>query len=428
MPLHRGNVSEVGPGEYPTAATLFSTYAPTIDAQQRGASCKEALDQGDASKAWRWRVCSDPGWGKPLVLRGYAKHENARAFDRFATDERMRSAYARRDDFSPPPVLKGVELGRRREDRRLVTREMPLPKFLDEYKKGVQPPQQQPPPSNRASSSKRSSAVSSSSSAEHFLYAVSPLPTPMALDVTLPSFLRCGGAHKKLYSLNLWMSSGGTESVVHTDSYDNLNCVYSGSKRFFLMDSVYYSIISDKRCGWYNAEQAAKDAGDDKLPDVERRLKHGYGTFSGNLNVSSIDLKRFPCWANLPYYEATINRGDCLFIPQHWIHHVASSEESGRSVATNLWWFRPERFDPSDCVDRHPSTGKRIYEKDEAVPMADCKVQNWIDFTAAKTEYKFDPASGKVLPKDDPRKQPACVPGRRGEVVEDDEDIEKEEL
>jgi len=41
------------------------------------------------------------------------------------------------------------------------------------------------------------------------------------------------------------MSSGGTSSVVHTDSVDNIICVYRGQKHFILVDT---SLYADKVC------------------------------------------------------------------------------------------------------------------------------------------------------------------------------------
>jgi len=41
----------------------------------------------------------------------------------------------------------------------------------------------------------------------------------------------------------MWMSSGGTSSVVHTDSSDNIICVFRGQKSFILVDP---SLHADK--------------------------------------------------------------------------------------------------------------------------------------------------------------------------------------
>ena len=81
------------------------------------------------------------------------------------------------------------------------------------------------------------------------------------------------------------------------------------------------------------------------------------------------------CSSDLPYTEATLRAGDCLFIPQHWVHHVASDGGAdGRSVAFNLWWRRPERYEPKDCLD-----GKAGGYGEAPVPASDCAFETWQD-------------------------------------------------
>ena len=38
----------------------------------------------------------------------------------------------------------------------------------------------------------------------------------------------------------MWFSSGGTKSVVHTDSVDNINCLFRGEKMFLFIDPAKY--------------------------------------------------------------------------------------------------------------------------------------------------------------------------------------------
>jgi len=44
----------------------------------------------------------------------------------------------------------------------------------------------------------------------------------------------------------MWMSSGGTSSVVHVDSVDNIICVYRGLKQFVLIDPA---LLADDQVG-----------------------------------------------------------------------------------------------------------------------------------------------------------------------------------
>ena len=38
----------------------------------------------------------------------------------------------------------------------------------------------------------------------------------------------------------MWISSGGTRSVVHTDAADNINCQYVGMKTYVIIDPEKY--------------------------------------------------------------------------------------------------------------------------------------------------------------------------------------------
>ena len=52
-------------------------------------------------------------------------------------------------------------------------------------------------------------------------YAVSPITKKMAKGLFLPPFARCGGGTSEKVKMNLWMSGGGTRSVLHSDPYDS---------------------------------------------------------------------------------------------------------------------------------------------------------------------------------------------------------------
>lgn len=50
--------------------------------------------------------------------------------------------------------------------------------------------------------------------------------------------LLCGGFTDTIQDTVLWFSNGGTKSVLHFDATDNINCLMSGSKEFFMVDKV----------------------------------------------------------------------------------------------------------------------------------------------------------------------------------------------
>ena len=51
-------------------------------------------------------------------------------------------------------------------------------------------------------------------------------------------------------------SSGGTRSVLHTDTYENLHCLVSGQKEFVLFDPKYSKDIGPEHedSGFYHID------------------------------------------------------------------------------------------------------------------------------------------------------------------------------
>lgn len=142
----------------------------------------------------------------------------------------------------------------------------------------------------------------------------------------------------------MWLSSGGTRSVLHRDPSHNINCLVEGNKHWVLMNASVAELV-------YNSH----DHG-------------GYGERS-LIDVDSVDLVRFPTLTQAMWWEADMQPGDCLYVPTGWFHHVKSG--AGRNLAVNIWFearFESAfRFDdtvqPSDCVAlNHPEIVFRTYQ------------------------------------------------------------------
>ena len=56
-------------------------------------------------------------------------------------------------------------------------------------------------------------------------YIVSELPTPMWHDFSVPPCLTCGTFADRLVEIDLWMSGGGSKSVLHKVKYKYATCV-----------------------------------------------------------------------------------------------------------------------------------------------------------------------------------------------------------
>ncbi|XP_021377379.1 tRNA wybutosine-synthesizing protein 5-like isoform X2 [Mizuhopecten yessoensis] len=141
------------------------------------------------------------------------------------------------------------------------------------------------------------------------IYMVNSVPQTICKDVVLPCPLQCQYlVEKGLVEALMWYSSGGTNSVVHTDSVDNINCLYRGKKEFILIDPSKYG---------------------DKVD-----LDHPEGSYSA-VDVDSVDYTAYPGLAEVEYIHVSMEAGDCLYIPYRWIHQVRSY---ANNLAVNIWW------------------------------------------------------------------------------------------
>eukprot|EP00058_Branchiostoma_floridae_P013155 XP_002598643.1 hypothetical protein BRAFLDRAFT_67040 [Branchiostoma floridae] len=95
------------------------------------------------------------------------------------------------------------------------------------------------------------------------MYLLDRLPKTMMEEVYLPPCLSCGGFTRHLHDFRLWMSSGGTKSTFHMDNMENIICMYSGRKDWFLVD---------REVGRYTLHHHT-DGTEDLAVDVERCLQ-----------------------------------------------------------------------------------------------------------------------------------------------------------
>lgn len=156
------------------------------------------------------------------------------------------------------------------------------------------------------------------------IYMVDEVPPHLKNDVPIAFPLQCPALQNFLTDNIMWMSSGGTKSVVHTDQVENINCLIRGRKDLVLIDPHKFK---------------------SHLP-----LDKNMGSFS-SLDVDAVDYNKFPSMANIDEYGlASMAPGDCLFIPYYWVHQVRSYD---RNIAVNLWWDHhlTKQLDPKVCQD-----------------------------------------------------------------------------
>eukprot|EP00794_Sanderia_malayensis_P012073 gene12073-13317_t len=163
------------------------------------------------------------------------------------------------------------------------------------------------------------------------LYVVTMLPKAMMHEVQAVNTVLCGTFKNFTHESNFWMSNGGTRSVIHYDADHNLHCMIAGRKDLIMVRNT------PQNRKWLYMSKKPVTAGSGFSP----------------LSPDRIDLKKYPNYAKVPWYHATIYPGDCVYIPAISIHQVRAY---GRSLSVTTL-FTEEiihdklKFSSEDCTD-----------------------------------------------------------------------------
>jgi len=149
------------------------------------------------------------------------------------------------------------------------------------------------------------------------VYMVSDLTIPMYEEWAVPRFMLCGGYDEHIAMTYFWFSSGGTKSILHKDTAENLHCLVSGFKKFVLIKPYFADLISPEfeEIGHYNI-------------DVDKYVNFFFNFIDNHTNyylIKRVNMTAYPNLAKIPWYLATLKAGDCLFLPFSWVHYVSCS-------------------------------------------------------------------------------------------------------
>ena len=143
---------------------------------------------------------------------------------------------------------------------------------------------------------------------------------------TIIPAMACGPIRNQFIEANLWISNGDTNSKIHKDSNNQMNCLYVGHKEWSLFAPEHGPnlYLVNERPG---IDQTYDTAGFSRIP------------------TRNVDFKAWPKFKKVPFMKAKVNPGDCLYVPGTYIHHVYSSGErniqvsmlfSARGIPTSL--------------------------------------------------------------------------------------------
>uniref|UniRef100_A0A2C9M1Y7 JmjC domain-containing protein n=1 Tax=Biomphalaria glabrata TaxID=6526 RepID=A0A2C9M1Y7_BIOGL len=154
-------------------------------------------------------------------------------------------------------------------------------------------------------------------------YLSTVIPREMMQELPLPKCVRCGTIAERLISAQLWMSSGGTSSRIHSHEEHLVHCVLFGRRDFILIE------------GWHK-----------KHLEFEDDYPGSMGGHS-DINTEIINTFKLKTIGRVPWTWATLYPGDCIFVPAGYIHQVRSH---GRSISLTIEFATLKAFDDTGCT------------------------------------------------------------------------------
>lgn len=165
----------------------------------------------------------------------------------------------------------------------------------------------------------------------HDMYLIHDVLNSLKPDYLIPTVLDCPAITPTLTRSLMHMSSGGTKSVLHHEHYDDIHCVLDGSKTFLLVDPAK------------NKDHLFIDSDD---PETGEYI---------SVDVDSVDAVKYPGMPKVEFLEATVNKGDCIYLPAVWLQ--ADRTSSARHLGVSIWWQRDGDSDAKvkDCPAAAPA-------------------------------------------------------------------------
>ncbi|KAL4716497.1 hypothetical protein ACJJTC_015925 [Scirpophaga incertulas] len=145
-------------------------------------------------------------------------------------------------------------------------------------------------------------------------------------------------------AVNFWMGDERAVTSMHKDPYENIYCVIDGYKDFILIPPTDLPFVPYKK---YPRAEFKLCEGDWDIVEVDQKLDVCEELELDEVVVTSMDLpwicidplqpdyNMYPDFKKVHKYHVRINKGDCLYLPSLWFHHVRQSHSC---IAVNYWY------------------------------------------------------------------------------------------
>nr|XP_053618256.1 uncharacterized protein LOC128679824 [Plodia interpunctella] len=145
--------------------------------------------------------------------------------------------------------------------------------------------------------------------------------------------------NKKPDAVNFWMGDERAVTSMHKDPYENIYCVIDGHKDFILIPPTDLPYVPYKR--YPQAEFRIIDTQWHIIPNTGQIECQGIDS-TKDIGIPWIcidplkpDYAKYPEFKKANAFKVRVNKGDCLYLPSLWFHHVTQSHGC---IAVNYWY------------------------------------------------------------------------------------------
>ena len=133
-------------------------------------------------------------------------------------------------------------------------------------------------------------------------------------------------------AVNFWMGDSRAITSLHKDHYENLYCVISGQKTFTLYPPTDLPFIPHQEYTVARYHQTESN----KFKIINEPTWCSSKTIPWiPVDPLNPDYETYPEFAKAKPISCTINKGDVLYLPSLWFHHV---QQTQGTIAINFWY------------------------------------------------------------------------------------------
>lgn len=145
--------------------------------------------------------------------------------------------------------------------------------------------------------------------------------------------------NKRPDAVNFWMGDKRAVTSMHKDPYENIYCVIDGYKDFILIPPTDLPFVPYKK---YKQAEFKRNGSDWDIVPLNDGVNYDLPWVC--IDPMDPDYDQYPEFKKAHMFKVRLYKGDSLYLPSLWFHHV---RQSHGCIAVNYWYDM--EFDVKYC-------------------------------------------------------------------------------